>query len=98
MPPKKNLAFLTAGLTDLPNTLDELLSLKFRPALKKFAVSNGLHDEFKLLSKTIVGLGIKNYGVYTRKDMVFIRDMLGEIFFDKLDDINATILMGGRKR
>jgi L-rhamnose mutarotase len=86
------------GLVDLPGTKSELLLVKNHKSIAKFAKEHGLIFEWNALLKTMKALKIKTYGIYTRRELLYIQDKLVDIFFNNLDSVNAITLIGGKQK
>jgi hypothetical protein len=86
------------GLVDLPGTKSELLLVKNHKSIAKFAKEHGLILEWNILLKTTKVLKVKTYGIYTRKELLYIQDKLTDVFFDNLDSVNAITLIGGKHK
>jgi len=86
------------GLVDLPGTKAELLLEENHKSIAKFAKERGLIFEWNTLLKTIKALKTKTYGIYTRKELLYIQDKLVGVFFDNLDSVNAITLIGGKHK
>ena len=90
--------FLTENITFLPENIEDLISTKNLQLIKRYARKNKIDVELSIVLKVSKLLKNKDYNVFTKKELILLKENIGNLFLNRLDDINAYILLSSPKQ